>query len=117
MAPKRKSSSITRGESSAPPTDIHPRRMRLRSWTNLRPTPTTRISNSSIVRPSCLRDPVPIIIDSSDSKDSPSIINSTDSKDNFPIPEPNLSFETEFSSEPKHVPSLEPIPTLGIHLC
>lgn len=85
MAPKRKSSRISRGESSTPPVDIYPRKMRLRSWTNVRPTRVTRPSHSPVVRPGHLIDPMLIIIDSSDFEDNFPVINSTDSEDNFPI--------------------------------
>lgn len=91
------------GESSAPP-DIHPKGMRLRSWTNPRPTHATRPSRSPSIRPGNLRDPIPIVIDSSDSEDT------------VFIPEPDSSTETKSSSELELIPILKPTPVLDICL-
>lgn len=60
MAPKKKSSRTNWGESSAPPVNFHPRKMRLRSWTNPRPTLITRPSRNPAVRPNHLIDHVPL---------------------------------------------------------
>lgn len=103
MAPKRKSSNIGRGESSAP-LDIHPRWMRLRSWTNLKPTRLKRPCHSPVTRLGYLHHLVPIVIDSSNSEDTVLIL------------EPNLSSKTKSSSELEPIPVSEPTPASSICL-
>lgn len=103
MAPKQKSSNISRGESFAS-LDIHPRRMRLMSWTNPRPTRVTRPIRSPTTRPDYLRDPVPIVIGSSDLED------------HVFIPDLDSSSETKSSSELESIPVSKPTLTSGIRL-
>lgn len=76
MVPKCRSSRIIMGESSTPSTDIHPRKMRLRSWTNPKLISMSRPLRIPIGKLGHLVDPMPIIIDSSDSKNNPPVINS-----------------------------------------
>lgn len=71
MAPKRCEPST--------PDGIPLRCMRLRSWTNSRPSPIARSNHC--------QDPVPIIIDLSNFEDNLPIINSPDSEDNLLIPD------------------------------
>lgn len=77
--------------------------MRLKSWTNPRPTPTIRPSHGSEVRPHHLVEPVPIIIDLSDSEDD------------VPIPTADSSPEFDPVSAPEPVP-MDITPLLGIHV-